>query len=550
MDEKEAKRTFTKIPVVNHTPNNLTKGVLVLMNKDGTQTVRDVYVPLTLTRKIDKLMEMNENDNAQKNRPVKGILKNRVQAKDGMSFQDIASMYFQEKDRVKTQERNLKGLPIIPGVRHQTESKKLVVTFDENQTENPNVNLIRPQLIDLSVYKEEDIAPPKVVTKDSSTQFDRTTFTSDISCQTTLTPDTSCQTILTSESKSFEFDSVSANGDFLDLTPLVPQNTTAMELINKMLNCNSNNEQKVGNLKRKRASSSSETTLPSKIVKNNHIYIKKDILEPASDLVIESITSSGKTVQNNGKMMKATNNDDSEQDAESLATIIEGLPPSPKPSKVDVIDPIISVAQPSTEKKTWKNFKPFARLGSVLKVRELFQKFRGQQKIPSQMTDEEVEELKSQFEESRSQSTTFGGISNLVQTITSKNWIECGDFLRNCLKDVTNIGELWPMFTLNKGKSELTIIYQLFSIYESKFYGQMKRFVAHYSAGKDGRLNDMSDSLKPLYTLTQMDGWKQLCNWEEQIRCYVNELCTSGTISSVNSLGPSYVPRSGDNSRT
>ncbi|KAI3382659.1 hypothetical protein SNEBB_004418 [Seison nebaliae] len=169
-----SRRTFTKIPVVNHTPKDWRKCILVLNNKDGSQSVKHVLTPLTLTRNIDKLMELNSNNNAfneQKKTPLKGILKNRIMTTEGLSFTDVAGMYFEEENRLKKETKCLEGLPNIPGIKHHTNPKKLAITFAVDQMENPNINLIKPKVLDVSIYKQEE----SFENKTSSTQTDHST---------------------------------------------------------------------------------------------------------------------------------------------------------------------------------------------------------------------------------------------------------------------------------------------------------------------------------------------------------------------------------------
>ncbi|KAI3389874.1 hypothetical protein SNEBB_005550 [Seison nebaliae] len=521
MNANHKRRTFTKIPVVNNTPMSEKKGILILINKDGSQNIKHVRVPLTLTRNVDKLLELNGDENARKTGSLEGILRNEIQIKDGMSFQDIANMYFKEEDRLKRVSKSITGLPFnIPGIEHQTERKQLVVTFSANQKENPNINLIKPKILDLSIYQEDKSSSPDVITKNSWTQIDKNEFTSESSSQT----------------NPMSLSAISP----LDTTLTRPKSNDG-ELADKGKNSNTNNQQKMAKLMRKRLrQSSSESSLPSKIMKNKQTNIKKYFDKPLSNVIFESTTSAHETNGQITKTSQASGNDDSEEDAESLATIIEGVPLSSQHS--NAIASNISNLPLSTDKRISNEFKPFARLRSVLKVRDLFNKLQ-KEEAPPQMTDEDIEELKSEFEQTRSETTTFVGINNLVQAIASDKWVKVGNFLETHLKDVTEVSELWPIFRLGKAKSELTIIYQLFSIYESKFFEKMKKFSTYYSPNDVDRLNEMSDSMKLLYVLTQMEGWKEFCLWEEHIRVYINELCHSGTINSVSSLGPSYVPR-------
>ncbi|KAI3384458.1 hypothetical protein SNEBB_009144 [Seison nebaliae] len=520
MHPNNKRRTFTKIPVVNYTPTDLKKGVLVFMNNDGSQTVKDVYIPLELTRNVDKLLKLNWNDKKQNNGTLRGILKNRVQATEGMSFQDIAAMYFdEEKKRHKRKIENLEQLPFnMPGLQHRTESKKLVVTFRENQKENPNINLIRPKILDLSIYTES----LDVISKDSSTQIDKKIFTSESSTQTTYLSLSEISRFNEKRKKS--------------MTVLIPK-TDVPELIDERRNFNINNERKVEKLKRKRLrESSSDCSLNCKIMKNKHIYVKDDNIKPPSNLLFESTSLTTIARQSKTIPQKLITNDDSEEDAESLATIIEGVPPPFNNSTSNG-----NIANVTDNHRSTNKFKPFARMGNVLKVRDFVKKLERETEIQP-MTDKEVEELESEFEESRSEATTFHSISNLVQAITSDKWVEVGNFLTTHLKEAVNVAELWPIFSLNKGKSELTIIYQLFSIYESQFFEQMKKFSVHYSS--NNHIKEISGRMKLLHMLTQMDGWKQFCSWEEDIRRYINEICDTGSINSVSSLGASYVPRS------
>ncbi|KAI3388758.1 hypothetical protein SNEBB_000131 [Seison nebaliae] len=532
------RRTFTKIPVVNHTPKELKKGILVLMNKDGSQRIKQVYTPLTLTRNIDKLLEINSNNNSfeqQKKIPIKGILKNRLTATEGMSFSDVAAMYFEEEERLKREMRSREGFPNIPGTVHLTEPKKLAITFTANQTENPNINLIKPKVLDLSIYKQNESL--EISTKTSSTQtYENNLFSSKRT--------TSSQTVPLPKAFPMLFETES------DLTSLEPSQKS-IEVFNKKMNINSNNQKTKEITKRKRTRSSScDFNLPTKIAKNNHWNIKHENKRNLSDTI--SKVAKIKTSPTN-----VPNNDDSADDAESLATVIEGFPSSPCPSGQQVRIPIISEtincnsnvkstpsSQQLTETKMSSIWKPFARLGSVFKIRDLFDRLQRKKESPH-LTDTENEKLESDFEETRNSTTTFKGIGSLVRAITSKKWIRCGEFLRLNLNDATDIGELWPIFRPNKGLSELTVLYQIFSIYDSKFFKKMKNFTANSNgtSNNTSHLDDMSGNRRLLYVLSQMEGWKDFCSWEQQIRCYIEELCRTGSINSNTSLGASYVPR-------
>ncbi|KAI3385145.1 hypothetical protein SNEBB_007964 [Seison nebaliae] len=299
-------------------------------------------------------------------------------------------------------------------------------------------------------------------------------------------------------------------------------------MVRKHLNDYSDNEE----TRVRRHESGTEVTCDFKIVKrkNYHYTQEKETDNEIKVNPYEEIEGVGGF---DGRTQTTSKTDDSDEDAETLPTVIDSQVES---HKSNIKLPIQSTHRYNSSSAYPRQFTLSPNESLEEETSVSLSSFKS-----DEMTDEAIEKLDSDFEDIKNQSQTFPHIGALVQTMAAKEWVNCGEFLRGHLNHITNIGKMWPVFIENKGISELSIIYQMFSIYESKFFKKTKKLAEHCSAGNTDIHNKKSDTMKLVYKLTRMPGWIQLCSWENQIRGYIDELCSSGSISSHSSLGPSYV---------
>ncbi|KAI3379016.1 hypothetical protein SNEBB_007512 [Seison nebaliae] len=510
---------------------------LVMPNNDDSETSTKAKVPLILVHKDDNISDNDANSSNEK-------LTEQYNSGNGMKFADVAQMYFEDvsDDETTDNESNTLTTTCSKLKRRKDGSKKeRLDDIDEEEKEIDHFQITE---------FEKNSSPSSLSPCTSDTSLDDSTITVDVTAdEPEKYKKTEELSILVPKSELAEFIETNSNGNGLRNEISDEDHDNLFTLSNKSSIIDGEQQDQINGYSiniseesdrtlilrkylneyenqirtRKKPPNDPKQLTEFKSVKHNYYYKEHSNDETEANVEDES-DKPPKMHKNIGNPLKT---EDSDEDAESLPSFI-----------CSTTEPLIETSVESTFRFKASSNYPHEHTVSPNTSNEGEASLTTTSFKSQAMTDAEIEKLQTDFEEVRNQSQTFEHIGALAQTMATKEWVECGEYLNNQLKNVTRVGKTWPTFIEDKGISELSIIYQLFSIYESKFFKKSKKLIERYSSGKVER---MSKSTKLVHVLTEMTGWSQLLSWEDRIRAYVYELCNLGNVSSNSSLGPSYV---------